>query len=105
MKALGCKWSSMTVYESIWSYIIVNCSKWMYMKLHEDIYGIRIYMKAYGCISANMTVYESRWSYMNVNGSKLIYMKIYKALRWYILGYMLSKMSKLVGILRQLPFL
>ena len=32
-------------------------------------------------------------------------MKIYKALRWYILGCMLSKMSKLVGILRQLQFL
>ena len=66
----------------------------MYMKLHEDIYGIWIYMKAYGCISATMTVYESRWSYMNVNGSKWIYMKIYKALRWYILGCMLSKKSK-----------
>ena len=27
MKAYGCKWSNMTVYESIWSYMNVNGSK------------------------------------------------------------------------------
>ena len=33
----------------------------MYMKVHEAIYGIWIYMKAYECIWANKMVYESIW--------------------------------------------
>ena len=41
MKAYGCKWSKMTVYKSIWSYMNVNGSKkkciWKCMKLGGGI--------------------------------------------------------------------
>ena len=37
----GCIW--VYVYESIWWYMNVNGSKWMYMKVYEAIYGICAY--------------------------------------------------------------
>ena len=58
----------MSLYESVWSYIMVS---WMYMK-------------AYGCTWGNKTIYESIWFYMNINGSKWMYMKVYEAMWRYI---------------------
>ena len=73
---VGCIRAIMTVYESIWSYMNVNGSKWMYMRCMKLCDGIRMHMMVYGCLFAHMDVYESICWNMKVNGSKWEYMKV-----------------------------
>ena len=72
----------MTVYESIWSYMKENCSKWMYMKMYDAYYGIWLYIKRYGC---NMKVCEAMWWYVDAYDGVWVFgalMAVYERIWW-----------------------